>query len=96
MIGLGRMGANMVMRLMRDGHNLVVYSDHQLEVRALEENGAKGAASLEDFVGGLLARRAIWLMLPAAAFDPVLTRLTSLLQPGDVVIDGGNRCGQKG
>jgi 6-phosphogluconate dehydrogenase len=90
MIGLGRMGANMALRLLRAGHQLHVYSIRPPEVQAMEAQGAKGSTSIEAFVGGLAAPRAIWLMLPAAAVDPILTALTPLLQPGDIVIDGGN------
>jgi 6-phosphogluconate dehydrogenase len=90
MIGLGRMGANMVLRLIGAGHDLHVYSNRAPEVQAMEAKGAKGSTSLEAFVGGLAAPRAIWLMVPAAAVDPVLTALTPLLEPGDIVIDGGN------
>lgn len=90
MIGLGRMGANMVLRLIGAGHDLRVYSTHANEVQSMEAKGAKGATSLESLVGTLTAPRSIWLMLPAAAVDPVLTSLTPLLEPGDTVIDGGN------
>jgi 6-phosphogluconate dehydrogenase len=90
MIGLGRMGANMALRLLRTGHQLHVYSIRPPEVQAMEAQGAKGSTSIDAFVGGLAAPRAIWLMLPAAAVDPILTALTTLLEPGDIVIDGGN------
>ena len=90
MIGLGRMGANMVIRLLRAGHDLHVYDSHADPVDALVGKGAKGSTSLEAFVAGLAAPRAVWLMLPAAAVDPVLASLTPLLEPGDTVIDGGN------
>jgi 6-phosphogluconate dehydrogenase len=90
MIGLGRMGANMVRRLVKAGHELHVYSDHANEVQALQAIGAKGSTSLEAFVGGLAAPRAIWMMLPAAVVDPVLTSLIPHLKSGDTIIDGGN------
>lgn len=90
MIGLGRMGANMVLRLLGAGHELHVYSNQSPEVQAMEAKGAKGSTSIEVFVAGLATPRAIWLMLPAAAVDPVLATLTPLLQPGDTIIDGGN------
>jgi len=90
MIGLGRMGANMVRRLVKAGHELHVYSDHANEVQALQAIGAKGSTSLEAFVGGLTAPRGIWMMLPAAVVDPVLTSLIPHLKAGDTVIDGGN------
>ena len=89
-IGLGRMGANMALRLLKAGHEIHAYSVRPPEVQALEAKGAKGSTSIKTFVGGLAAPRAVWLMLPAAAVDPVLADLTPLLQPGDIVIDGGN------
>lgn len=90
MIGLGRMGANMVLRLIGAGHELHVYSDRRPEIEALEAKGAKGSTSLEAFVGGLNTPRAIWFMLPAAAIDSVFAAITPLLEFGDTVIDGGN------
>jgi 6-phosphogluconate dehydrogenase len=89
-IGLGRMGANMALRLLKAGHEIHAYSVRPPEVQALEAKGAKGSTSIKTFVGGLAAPRAVWLMLPAAAVDAVLAELTPLLQPGDIVIDGGN------
>ncbi|GII28089.1 phosphogluconate dehydrogenase (NAD(+)-dependent, decarboxylating) [Planotetraspora mira] len=90
MIGLGRMGANLVRRLMRDGHRCVVYDVDESAVRGLEGEGATGATSLQDFVAKLDRPRAIWLMLPAAVVEPMLGKLTDLLDEDDVVIDGGN------
>ncbi|MGH8748512.1 MAG: phosphogluconate dehydrogenase (NAD(+)-dependent, decarboxylating) [Burkholderiales bacterium] len=90
MIGLGRMGANMVRRLLEAGHELVVYDTHAEAVRPLEQAGARGTTALKDFVAGLAKPRALWLMVPAAAVDPVLDQLAPLLEPGDCVIDGGN------
>ncbi len=90
MIGLGRMGANLVRRLMRDGHHCVVYDVNSEAVHALETEGATGATSLEDLVKGLETPRAIWLMLPAAITQTTLDQLVGYLSPGDVVIDGGN------
>jgi 6-phosphogluconate dehydrogenase len=90
MIGLGRMGANMVERLMKGGHSLVVYDSHPEVVQQLVAKGAKGTGSLQDFVKALSKPRAVWLMLPAAAVDPVLHALTPLLEQGDIVIEGGN------
>ncbi len=90
MIGLGRMGANMVRRLMRAGHECVVYDVSAQSVQALANEGAVGAASLEDFVARLSAPRAVWLMVPAAIVDKELAALDPLLQAGDMVIDGGN------
>ncbi|HRJ42179.1 MAG: decarboxylating 6-phosphogluconate dehydrogenase [Caldilineaceae bacterium] len=90
MIGLGRMGANMVRRLMRKGHECVVYDRNADAVAALAGEGATGSASLTEFVAALKTPRAIWLMVPAAAVDASLAELTPFLQPGDNVIDGGN------
>ena len=90
MVGLGRMGANLVRRLMRDGHRCVAYDVNADAVKQLEGEGAAGASSLEDFVAKLDKPRAIWLMLPAAIVDSTLDQLVPLLEPGDAVIDGGN------
>ncbi len=90
MIGLGRMGANMVRRLMRGGHECVVYDLSAAAVQQLASEGAVGASSLEDFVGKLQAPKAIWLMVPAAVVDVQLGKLVPLLSAGDIVIDGGN------
>jgi 6-phosphogluconate dehydrogenase len=90
MIGLGRMGANMVRRVMRDGHDCVVYDRSAQAVSGLAEEGATPSVSLEDFVAQLAAPRAIWLMVPAAVVDDTLADLQQHLQPGDIVIDGGN------
>jgi len=90
MIGLGRMGANLVRRLMHDGHRCVVYDVNPDVVKGLEGEGATGATSLEDFVAKLDKARAVWLMLPAAIVDRTLDQLVPLLDPDDVVIDGGN------
>jgi 6-phosphogluconate dehydrogenase len=90
MIGLGRMGANMVRRLMRGGHQCVVYDNNAAGVNQLAGEGATGASSLDDFVQKLSAPRAIWLMIPAAVVDATLTDLAPRLQKGDIVIDGGN------
>ncbi len=90
MVGLGRMGANLVRRLMRGGHSCVVYDVNPAAVSQLEAEGATGAASLEEFVAQLDVPRAIWLMLPAAIVDSTLDALVPLLSSGDTVIDGGN------
>ncbi|MGH3454377.1 MAG: phosphogluconate dehydrogenase (NAD(+)-dependent, decarboxylating) [Nocardioidaceae bacterium] len=90
MIGLGRMGANLVRRLMRDGHRCVVYDVNADVVKELEGEGATGAGSLEEFVDRLEKPRAAWLMLPAAIVDQTLDQLVPLLDADDVVIDGGN------
>ena len=90
MIGLGRMGANMVQRLMNDGHECVVFDINAGAVTNLAAQGAVGAHSLEDFIAQLSKPRPIWLMLPAAIVDQELTALAPLLEAGDIVIDGGN------
>lgn len=90
MIGLGRMGANMVRRLMRAGHECVVYDRNADAVRQLAGEGATGADSLEDFVGKLSPPRNVWLMVPAAVVDDTLDELVPLLKADDTVIDGGN------
>lgn len=90
MIGLGRMGANMVQRLMKHGHQCVVFDINAEAVANLTAQGAAGAHSLEDFIAQLSKPRLIWLMLPAAIVDQELTALAPLLEAGDIVIDGGN------
>jgi len=90
MVGLGRMGANLVRRLMRDGHRCVVYDVNADAVAGLVAEGATGADSLADFVAKLEAPRAAWLMLPAAITGKILDELVELMSPGDTVIDGGN------
>jgi 6-phosphogluconate dehydrogenase len=90
MIGLGRMGANMVRRLLRGGHNCVVFDTSQKSVNALVEEKAVGSSSLEDFVAKLEKPRAIWLMVPAAVVDKSIDSLLPHLEPGDILIDGGN------
>jgi 6-phosphogluconate dehydrogenase len=90
MIGLGRMGGNMARRLMRGGHELVVYDRSAEAVQALVKDGATGAASLGEFVGKLTPPRAACLMVPAAYVDGSIAELTPLLAPGDTLIDGGN------
>jgi 6-phosphogluconate dehydrogenase len=90
MIGLGRMGANMVKRLLHAGHQCVVYDRSAEAVRNLVNEGATGAESLQDFISKLDQPRAIWLMIPAALVDATLKDLAALVSNGDVVIDGGN------
>lgn len=90
MVGLGRMGNNMVQRLMRNGHECVVYDARPESVAELAGLGATGSASLEDFVLKLERPRAVWLMLPAAIVDKVLATLVPLLHDGDIIVDGGN------
>jgi 6-phosphogluconate dehydrogenase len=90
MIGLGRMGSNMVRRLMRGGHECVVHDLSPEPVRALAKEGAIGAETLDDFLSRLSAPRAIWLMVPAGVVDTALDALVPKLATGDIVIDGGN------
>jgi 6-phosphogluconate dehydrogenase len=90
MIGLGRMGANMVRRLQRAGHQCVVYDRSPKAVEELLKEKAVGASSLQDFAKKLDKPRAIWLMVPAAAVDATLADLLPHLEPGDILIDGGN------
>jgi 6-phosphogluconate dehydrogenase len=90
MIGLGRMGTNMVRRLLRAGHRCVVYDLQPEAVQALVKEGAIGATSLEDFARKQTKPRAAWMMVPAAVVDPTLKTLLPFLERGDVVIDGGN------
>ncbi len=90
MIGLGRMGANMVRRLIKNGHSCVVFDMSPQAVAMMEKEKAQGASSLADFVGKLARPRAIWLMVPAAVVDATLADLLPLLDPDDILIDGGN------
>jgi 6-phosphogluconate dehydrogenase len=90
MIGLGRMGANMVVRAKKAGHDMHVFDTHADAVKDSIDKGAKGSTNLGEFVKGLDKPRAIWMMVPAGAVDAVLDELTPLLEPGDIVIDGGN------
>ena len=90
MIGLGRMGANLVRRLMRDGHRCVAYDVNSDAVKSLAAEGAVGAESLADFVAKLDKPRAIWIMVPAGIVEQTLGQLRPLLEAGDIVIDGGN------
>jgi 6-phosphogluconate dehydrogenase len=90
-VGLGRMGGNIVRRLQRAGHDCVVYDRDPKPGAALAEHGAQVAADLADMVAKLAAPRAIWVMLPAGAItEATLTELAGMLQPGDTLIDGGN------
>jgi 6-phosphogluconate dehydrogenase len=90
MVGLGRMGANLVRRLMRDGHRCVVFDVNAGAVNDLAKEGATGTTGLDDLVAKLDKPRAVWLMLPAAIVDSTLDALVPLLDAGDAVIDGGN------
>jgi 6-phosphogluconate dehydrogenase len=90
MIGLGRMGANMVRRLLHNGHQCVVYDRSPEVVKQLAQEGAVGAASLDDLVKKLTKPRAVWLMVPAAVVDQSLKDLEGRVEKGDILIDGGN------
>ena len=90
MIGLGRMGANMVRRLMNDGHQCVVHDVNEAPIAELEGEGATGARSLQELVNQLEPPRKIWIMVPAAFVGGTLEQLVPLLDEGDTVIDGGN------
>ena len=90
MIGLGRMGGNMVRRLFKDGHQCVVFDRSPEAVKELAKEKAVGANSLADFVKKLNKPRAVWLMVPAAVVDQSIAELSPLLEPGDTLIDGGN------
>lgn len=90
MIGLGRMGANMVRRLMKGGHECVVFDMNPGNVAQLGKEGASGSGSLDEFLSKLKPPRAVWLMVPAAVVDQTLEQLASRMQKGDIIIDGGN------
>ena len=90
MIGLGRMGANMVRRLMKNGHQCVAYDRNAEAVKELAGEGALGASSLDEFVAKLKPPRAAWLMVPAAVVDATVAELAPKMQKDDVIIDGGN------
>ena len=90
MIGLGRMGANMVRRLLRGGHECVVYDRNAEAVKTLSGEGAVGSSSLNEFVEKLAAPRAIWLMIPAALVDQSLKELAAIVDAEDTIVDGGN------
>ena len=90
MIGLGRMGANIVRRLMRDGHECVVYDVNEAAIAQLEGEGAVGARSLEELAAKLTAPRAAWVMVPAALVAATVNDVAAHFAPGDIIIDGGN------
>ena len=90
MIGLGRMGANMVRRLTKAGHECVVYDRDESAVKSLEKEGATGSSSLADMVSKLKKPRAVWLMVPAGVVEETLRDLLPNMEPHDMVIDGGN------
>src|SRR5580704_16318378 len=90
MVGLGRMGANMVKRLLNNGHTSVVFDRSAQAVQDLVKAKAVGADSLADMVSKLAKPRAIWLMIPAAVVDQTIAELAPHMEPGDILIDGGN------
>jgi 6-phosphogluconate dehydrogenase len=90
MVGLGRMGANLTRRLMRHGHDVVVYDVNEAAIRQLEDEGAIGAQTLNDFVSKLSPPRAAWIMVPAALAGQTARSLADLMADGDIIIDGGN------
>ncbi len=90
MIGLGRMGANMVRRLLNGGHQCVVFDRSQKAVQGLVQEKAVGSSSLQEFTKKLDKPRAIWMMVPAAVVDEMISEIVPLLEPGDILIDGGN------
>ena len=90
-IGLGRMGANMVRRLVRDGHEVVAFNRTPEKTREIMTEGDEGAFSVAELVAGLPAPRTVWIMVPAGdATEAMINELMELLQPGDTIIDGGN------
>jgi len=90
MLGLGRMGANMVRRLMKDGHECVVFDQNAAVVKQLADEGAVGASDMDDFIAKLTPPRPVWMMVPAAVVDSVIKDLSSRMSSGDILIDGGN------
>src|SRR5271167_906867 len=90
MVGLGRMGANMVRRLLKGGHQCVVFDLSPKAIEALAQEGATGSSSFEDKARKLNKPRALWLMVPAAAVDGTIASLLPHLESGDILIDGGN------
>ena len=91
MVGLGRMGANLVRRLMRDGHDTVVYDVNEAPINELAKEGATPAHTLDDFVASLTTPRAVWIMVPAGEItERTVDDLAARLEPGDIIIDGGN------
>ncbi len=90
MVGLGRMGSNMVRRLLRQGHECIVYDVHAEAAEPLVKEGASAGSSFDEFLAKLKPPRAVWLMVPAAVVDSTLEKLIGKLEPGDIVIDGGN------
>ncbi len=90
MLGLGRMGSNMVRRLMKDGHECVVFDQNTAVVKQLADEGAVGASDMDDFIAKLTPPRPVWMMVPAAVVDSVIKDLSSCMSSGDILIDGGN------
>src|SRR3954454_12050385 len=90
MIGLGRMGANIVRRLMRDGHECVVFDVNADAVAGLVAEGAVGSGSPEEFVAKLATPRVVWVMIPAGLTGKIVDKFSALLEAGDIIIDGGN------
>jgi 6-phosphogluconate dehydrogenase len=90
MVGLGRMGANLVRRLIRAGHECVVYDLSEASIRQLESEGAIGSSSLDDLLAKLTPPRAAWVMVPAGVTGPIVKSVAERMDPGDIVIDGGN------
>ena len=90
MLGLGRMGANMARRLMKDGHECVVFDQNQDAVKELVADGAIGGSNMDDFISKLSLPRAVWIMVPAAVVDSVISDLSSRMSADDIIIDGGN------
>src|SRR6266704_2642068 len=90
MVGLGRMGGNMVRRLMRGGHTCVVYTSNAQAAQDWAKEGAIATTTHADFIAKLQPPRAVWLMIPAGVTDQVISEITPLMKSGDVLIDGGN------
>src|SRR5258706_11311331 len=90
MIGLGRMGGNMTLRLLEAGHQVVAFNRNREKLAPFVEHGAVGATSYEELVDQLDPPRVIWLMVPAAAVDDAIAQLRALLRPGHVIVDAGN------
>jgi 6-phosphogluconate dehydrogenase len=90
MIGAGRMGGNMAIRLMKAGHTCVVHARREASIKMAMDHGARGTTDLTEFIGMLAKPRVVWLMVPAGSVDKVLDDLIKLLDPGDIVVDGGN------
>src|SRR4029453_6233628 len=90
MVGLGRMGANIVRRLMRNGHECVVFDLNPDSVKELEGEGAAGGFTMEEFVGKLQRPRAVWVMIPAGPTGKTVEQLAGLMDGGEIIIDGGN------